>query len=71
MHGSTPASWTLVPSPPSFMPTITSPTNQMKVSAGALAVSWPAQAAADYVTVALFEVTDGGVTATDNWNIAV
>jgi hypothetical protein len=62
--GSTPASWTLVPSPPSFTPTITSPANGAMVSASQmLSVSWPAQAAADYVTVGLFEVTDGGTTA--------
>lgn len=62
--GSMPTSWTLVPSPPSFTPAITSPTNGMKVSASqALTVSWPAQSAVDYVTVALFQVTDGGVTA--------
>lgn len=62
--GSTPASWNLVPSPPSFTPTITSPANDATVSASQmLAVSWPAQAAADYVTVALFQVTDGGITA--------
>lgn len=62
--GSTPASWTLVPSPPSFTPTITSPTNGTKVSAGQmLDVSWPAQSGVDYVTVALFQLTDGGTTA--------
>jgi hypothetical protein len=61
--GSMPASWTLVPSPPSFVPTITSPANNAMVSASQmLTVSWPAQAA-DYVTVGLFQVTDGGVTA--------
>ena len=62
--GSMPASWTLVPSPPTFVPTITSPANNATVSASQmLTVSWPAQTSADYVTVALFQVTDGGVTA--------
>jgi hypothetical protein len=62
--GSMPASWTLAPSPPSFMPTITSPANNAMVSASQmLTVSWPAQTSADYVTVALFQVGDGGVTA--------
>ncbi|HEX8790126.1 MAG TPA: hypothetical protein VF765_04185 [Polyangiaceae bacterium] len=62
--GSTPASWKLAASPPSFMPTITSPANGGMVSASQmLNVTWPAQAAADYVTVGLFQVTDGGVTA--------
>jgi len=59
--GSMPASWTLVPSPPSFTPTITSPANGATVSANQpLAVSWPPQSGADYVTVALFQLTDGG-----------
>lgn len=62
--GSMPASWKLAPSPPSFTPTITSPANDAMVSASQmLTVSWPAQAGADYVTVALFQLTDGGVTA--------
>ena len=62
--GSMPASWTLAPSPPSFVPTITSPANNAMVSASQmLTVSWPAQTSADYVTVGLFQVTDGGVTA--------
>ncbi len=62
--GSMPASWKLVPSPPTFMPTITSPANNAMVSATqTLTVSWPVQAGADYVTVALFQVTDGGITA--------
>jgi hypothetical protein len=62
--GSMPMSSTLVPSPPSFTPTITSPANGAMVSASQmLTVSWPAQAAADYVTLALFQVADGGTTA--------
>jgi len=62
--GSMPASWTLVPSPPSFTPTITSPATGATVSASQpLTVSWPPQSGADYVAVALFQqVTDGGVT---------
>lgn len=59
--GSMPGSWTLVPSRPSFVPTITSPANNATVSAGQpLTVTWPSQPGADYVTVALFELTDGG-----------
>jgi hypothetical protein len=59
--GSMPASWTLVPSPPSFMPTLTAPMNGATVSKSQpLTVSWPVQPSADYVTVALFQVTDGG-----------
>lgn len=59
--GSTPASWTLVPSPPTFTPTITAPANDAVVTASQpLTVSWPAQAGADYVSVGLFELVDGG-----------
>ncbi len=64
--GSMPASWTLVPSPPSFTPTITSPANGATVGANQpLAVSWPPQSGADYVTVALFQLTDGGASPVD------
>lgn len=62
--GSAPASWHLAASPPSFMPAVTTPANGGMVSASQmLSVTWPSQDAADYVTVGLFQVTDGGATA--------
>ncbi len=64
--GTKPVAWSLVAAPPSYVGSITAPTDGAMVPANApLVVSWGAQPAADFVLTELFAKGDAGA-----WSVA-